>query len=247
MLEWEWYNDVNTFRLFTHLLFKANWEDKKWCGVIVKRGEIITSLSTLAEQTGLTLQQVRTSISKLQSTNEITSKTTNKYSIISITNYNNYQDSNTQNNKQITNKQQAKSVTNEQQTQKCNKQITCSEANKSAGSGDLKNEEQQTNNKQITNKQQQLNNINNITNINDGISKKYPMPKDWVPDDFEGCCDFAEKLGMSIKDFDIEICKMRNYFLERPKIERAGWDRSFKKWLTTSINGFDNKIKQNQK
>lgn len=70
---------------------------------------------------------------------------------------------------------------------------------------------------------------------------KYQMPDDWVPDDFDGCCDFAEKLGMSIKAFDVEITNMRDYFLERPNDKRAGWDRTFKKWLQTAVNGFDNK------
>jgi hypothetical protein len=29
ILEWEWYEDTNTFRLFMHLILKANHKDRK--------------------------------------------------------------------------------------------------------------------------------------------------------------------------------------------------------------------------
>ena len=71
---------------------------------------MVTSVAALVEFTGLTTQQVRTALKNLQSTKEITIKTTNKYSIITICKYEQYQtfDTNEQqtNNKQITNEQQ---------------------------------------------------------------------------------------------------------------------------------------------
>ena len=106
LLKWEWYQDINTTRLFIHLLLIANWEDKKWQGIEIKRGQIVTSIGHLAENTNLSIQQVRTSLNKLNSTNEITKKTTNKYTVITINNYKKYQDYSKQNNNQITNKQQ---------------------------------------------------------------------------------------------------------------------------------------------
>lgn len=106
MTEWEWYTDIPTRILFEHCLLKANYKPKKWRGVTVEVGSFITSYEKLAQQTGLTIQQVRTAINKLKSTNEITHKTTSHYSIISINNWVNYQDNNTQDNKQITNNQQ---------------------------------------------------------------------------------------------------------------------------------------------
>ena len=30
ILEWEWYSDTNTFRVFLHLLLKANHKEKKY-------------------------------------------------------------------------------------------------------------------------------------------------------------------------------------------------------------------------
>ena len=106
ILEWEWYSDINVCRVFIHCLIKANHTDKKWQGVTIKRGQFITSLGTLSIETSLSVQQVRTAISKLKSTSELTSKTTNKYTVISITNYEKFQDDNKQPNKRATNEQQ---------------------------------------------------------------------------------------------------------------------------------------------
>jgi len=71
-LEWEWYDDINTSRLFLHLLLKANFKDKKWHGIDVKRGEILTGRKELSKQTGLSEQQVRSSLNKLKSTSGLT-------------------------------------------------------------------------------------------------------------------------------------------------------------------------------
>lgn len=89
--EWEWYTDPNTFRLFFHLVLKANHKPKKWRGVDVNKGQLITSRDKLAEQLSLTPQQIRTSLTKLKSTNEITIKSTNKYTLVTIENYCLYQ------------------------------------------------------------------------------------------------------------------------------------------------------------
>ena len=106
-IDWEWYRDVNTKILFLHLLFKVNWKDGRFMGIEVPRGSLITSIEHLASETGLTVQNVRTSINKLKSTGELTSKSTNKYTLVTLTNYGFYQDDD----KQLTNK-----LTNEQQT-----------------------------------------------------------------------------------------------------------------------------------
>ncbi len=111
IVDWEWYSDANVFRVFTHLIITANWEPKKWKGVPVKRGQKITSIQHIAEETGLTPQSVRTAINKLKSTGELTTKSTNKYTIVTLTNYDLYQDKE----KQLTNKTTSE-LTNEQQT-----------------------------------------------------------------------------------------------------------------------------------
>ena len=100
ILEWEWYDDINTKVLFLHLLLTANHEDKKWRGIVIKRGQKLTSLQHLSDETHLSLQNVKTSLSKLKSTNEITIKSTNKYTVVSIEKYDNYQIDETKINKQ---------------------------------------------------------------------------------------------------------------------------------------------------
>ena len=91
MLDWEWYSDVNTTRLFIHLLLTVNVKDYEWRGVHVHRGSRITSVATLSNETALSDRQVRTALDHLISTNEITKQTTNQYTLISIVNYDSYQ------------------------------------------------------------------------------------------------------------------------------------------------------------
>lgn len=92
LLEWEWYSDINATRLFLHCLLKANHKDKKWQGKVIPRGSFITGRNVLADETGLTVQQIRTALDKLKSTNEITIKSTNKNSLVTVVNYGFYQD-----------------------------------------------------------------------------------------------------------------------------------------------------------
>lgn len=104
ILEWEWYTDYKTCHLFRHCILRANIEDKQWKGQLIKKGSFVTSLENLSSETGLSVQNIRTSLKKL--TSEITIKTTNRNTIISIKNYENYQGltSNLTNNQQTTNK-----------------------------------------------------------------------------------------------------------------------------------------------
>lgn len=91
MLEWEWWSDANTTRLWLYLLLAANYEDKRWQGMVIERGQLVTSREHLSEATGLSVQQVRTCLERLKSTSEITIKTTNKYTLITICKYADYQ------------------------------------------------------------------------------------------------------------------------------------------------------------
>ena len=118
-IEWEWFTDINVCHLFQYCILRANHSDTEWRGIEIKRGSFITSLENLAISTGLSIQQIRTAIKKLKITNEITYKTTSQYSIISVNNYDLYQNDNMQNNNQITNNQQ----TNNKQSTTDNNEI----------------------------------------------------------------------------------------------------------------------------
>jgi len=91
LLDWEWYDDANTTRLFIHCLLRANHSDTKWRGIEILRGSFWTSLDTLKKETGLTASKLRTSISKLEKTGELASKSQAGGRMISISNYESYQ------------------------------------------------------------------------------------------------------------------------------------------------------------
>lgn len=91
ILDWEWYKDTHTVHLFIHLLISANHEPKKWRGITIARGQLVTGRKALSQATGIPEQSIRTSLARLKSTNEVTSKSTNKYTIYTIVNYDKYQ------------------------------------------------------------------------------------------------------------------------------------------------------------
>ena len=92
IINWKWWYDHNTLIVFLFLLIKANIHDNGFSGQIIRRGQVCTSLPSLSNSTGLTIQQVRTAIKHLKSTGEITSKAFSKYQVITIVNYDKYQD-----------------------------------------------------------------------------------------------------------------------------------------------------------
>jgi hypothetical protein len=110
LVDWEWYGDINTTRLFLHLLMTVNYEEGKWQGKEIKRGQRVTSVEKLALETKLSPRKIRTSLSKLKTTGELTIKTTNKYTLITVENYGLYQARDEQSDKQ-NDKQHGKQMT----------------------------------------------------------------------------------------------------------------------------------------
>ena len=107
ILEWEWYKDVNTKVVFFHILLKANWKNGRFQGMEIPRGSFVTSYQSLAEETGLTVMNVRTAIKHLKLTQEITVSQHSKFSVITVKNYDAYQTANKVANNQLTGNQQA--------------------------------------------------------------------------------------------------------------------------------------------
>lgn len=91
ILEWGWYDDINTCRLFFHLLIKANHKERNYKGKIVQVGEMLTGFERLSDETKLSVQQIRTALNKLKSTNEITIESSSQGTIIKVVNYEKYQ------------------------------------------------------------------------------------------------------------------------------------------------------------
>lgn len=112
MMEWGWYKDSQTVHLFLHLLFKASWKKSEWKGIPINRGEIIVGRKTLHFETGISEQSIRTILTRLKSTNELTIKSTSRFSVITICNYESYQN--------------VKNEINQQTNQQTNQQSTTS-------------------------------------------------------------------------------------------------------------------------
>ena len=93
LLDWEWYTDVPTFKLFLHLLLIVNREPQQWRGQTLSSGSVVTSISALASGSGLSDMQVRTALKHLQKTGEISKNVTNKNTVIILRNYAKYQGS----------------------------------------------------------------------------------------------------------------------------------------------------------
>ena len=122
LLEWEWYDDNNTKILFLHCLLKANYKDKSYRGNTIKRGSFVTGRDVLANELGLSVQQVRTSLTKLKSTNEITIKSSSQGTVIEVVKYNDYQE--------VTNKATNEQPTNNQRVTTTNKSNNIKKSNK---------------------------------------------------------------------------------------------------------------------
>ena len=140
ILKWEWWSDINTFRLFFYMLVSAYWKDGNYKGVEIKRGSFPSSISELSRETNLSVMEIRTALKHLQSTGEITtnqqatnkqdntnltsnltSKKTNKFTVFTVVNYDLYQSDNKQDNTNLTsNLTENKQANNTQ----LNKQLT---------------------------------------------------------------------------------------------------------------------------
>jgi hypothetical protein len=112
-LNWEWFNKSEAVHLFMYLLLKANHKDGTWQGIDINKGQFITSYGKISSDTGISLQTVRTLLKKFENTNEINTQTTNKYTVVTVCKYVDYQSEETVTNTQLTNKQQS---TNKQLT-----------------------------------------------------------------------------------------------------------------------------------
>jgi len=100
MLNWEWFDCPNTLSLFIYLLLKANYKDETFQGKMIRRGQLVTSLPKLCQATGQTNRQVRDSLKHLEMTGEVTGYSTNRYRVITIVKYDEYQSADRQNGRQ---------------------------------------------------------------------------------------------------------------------------------------------------
>ena len=89
--EWSWADNPNMVALWVRLLIEVNYEDRQGHDITIRRGQFVTSVASLSTKTGLSYKQIRTCIDRLEKTGEIIKKATNKYTIITLCNFESYQ------------------------------------------------------------------------------------------------------------------------------------------------------------
>lgn len=92
LLRWQWITTPNTAHLFVVILLKANYKDMDFQGKTIHRGQLVTSIQSLADASGLTYNQVRIALGHLKATGSVTARIYPKYQVITIVNYDFYQD-----------------------------------------------------------------------------------------------------------------------------------------------------------
>ena len=90
-VNWSWYHDANMVQLYLYLLLNANVYDVKYNDITIKRGECLASLNHLSKETGISLQKLRTGLTRLQRTKEIEYKKLQNGRIIVLVDFNKFQ------------------------------------------------------------------------------------------------------------------------------------------------------------
>lgn len=93
VMDWPWYKDANTFRLFVHLLLRANFKPASWRDIGLNPGELVVSRRSLADALALSEKQVRVALDHLRRAGTVATTRAGKYTIVSIVNWELYQHS----------------------------------------------------------------------------------------------------------------------------------------------------------
>jgi len=263
LVEWEWYTDANVMRIFLHILLKANWKDRKWQGIDVKRGSLISSYDAIAEELKISKQSVRTAIKKLISTGELTHKTTNRYSIFTVSKYSEYQNANTQ----ATLKQHPKNEGLAEEELECQRksthqltrQKTLSIPENTAVCNDKKNDINTPINTQTTLKQHSTNtqltptnkdNKDNIKDIKEKIYKKEKAgdaPHRFIPPTVEQVRSMVLNKGYDVDPEQfVDFYESKGWMVGKNKMK--DWQASLRTWARnkSKANSTKSASKQNQ-
>ena len=104
----KWLKVLTVNTLFWCCAYEANPNDDWFDGQLIKRGQFVTSYASLSEKTGLSLSEVRTALQKLIDTHYLAKRVTNKYTIITVIDYDMMQPDSTKNHKEATSQSQSR-------------------------------------------------------------------------------------------------------------------------------------------
>lgn len=91
LLNWKYNDSPYAVALWVHILLKANWDKGYYRGIEIKRGEYPCTLQSLYIETGISINAIRKWLRIFEEDKQITVKSTNKYTLISVINYAKYQ------------------------------------------------------------------------------------------------------------------------------------------------------------
>lgn len=94
ILEWEWWSNALMVKAWVFILVSANSRQKRWQGMIIERGQFVTSQSKMARELDCNRKTVRKILDRLISAGQITASVDNSKTIITVCNYDNYQENN---------------------------------------------------------------------------------------------------------------------------------------------------------
>ena len=86
----QYFQDRQVLQVLILVISSANYQDKPWQGIIIKKGQYVTSLGKIAELCDLSVRQVRLALEKLEKCGTIERETTNKYTVLTLCNYSDY-------------------------------------------------------------------------------------------------------------------------------------------------------------
>lgn len=99
---WRWFSDANTAHFFIYCLLSANWKEGYFKNVKIERGQFVRTYENMSAESGLSVQNIRTAIKHLISTQEITVNLTGNGRgatlVITVVKYDEYQQTNMKDN-----------------------------------------------------------------------------------------------------------------------------------------------------
>lgn len=206
LLDWEWFDNPNMVKVWVYFLLKAKYKDCSWQGITIPRGSFITSLDTISKDCKMSVREVRTCLNRLKLTGELTIKTTNRYSMVTICKYDDYNSVDSE-----IDKQTDKPTDNQETSQR------------------------QTNDKQTTT-DKEYNNINNRKKKKEikedsSLCEKFPFDSWWDSYQKKRNRDACEKKWSKLSDADKEAIMEHT-----PKYVESTPDKQYRKDPLSYLN-----------
>ena len=210
ILDWEWYKNINTKVLFLHLLLKANYKDLSFEGHKILRGQLVTSLPSLSSELGLSIHQIRVSLDKLIMTGEVASKSYNRYRVITIVKYDEYQNDDSKDGSQV-----ADELTGKWQT----------DGSQVAGRW-------QADGSQMAASKQYNNSNKGTMEQGNNVKERGKTAKQFVPPSLEEVSEYIKEIGADIDpQYFIDFNQMRGWKLKSGQ-KISDWKACVRTWVS---------------